>query len=320
MEAPARPVSSQIAYDTEKLAPGANIFLLNLPRKGATIALAQSQMWEKPFVYPKSLRAVSLNLPESPAEELTFENLRYLQVGGRVGGGLRDQNQGPEVSGDPLQVFLPGPGQISTGLHRPPYLSQDPPGTRYWLAVNNGATAVIAGGPHALDVLNKQTGQWRRIAMPIGSGRVRAFGPWIAAILEEPGWLATQGHQQTIVVNAEALEGIREFARKNAGAAKRQTERIDPKTTVDDFFDGEDATFPGKLMVYNALSGATFQISTGQADSEVVLVSDDAVFYRVNDQLYRAAINGGELAPAVKVAEGKEVFQAHWAFLSRVNR
>jgi hypothetical protein len=60
------------------------------------------------------------------------------------------------------------------------------------------------------------------------------------------------------------------------------------KDAVDDLFDGILSSFPGKLTLYNVQSGATFEIATEQGDSEVLLITDTAVFYRVNDALYRA--------------------------------
>jgi hypothetical protein len=48
----------------------------------------------------------------------------------------------------------------------------------------------------------------------------------------------------------------------------------------------------------------------------VVLVTNQAVFYRINDELYRAELADGKLAIAVKIAEGPAVVGAHWAFLA----
>ena len=44
-----------------------------------------------------------------------------------------------------------------------------------------------------------------------------------------------------------------------------------------------------------------------------MLVTDDAVYYRVDDALYRRQIAGG--AP-VMIAQGEEIVQVHWAVLN----
>jgi hypothetical protein len=71
------------------------------------------------------------------------------------------------------------------------------------------------------------------------------------------------------------------------GTLKRQKETIVPTLSVEDLFGQTSLIFPGELVLYNAFSRATIKIETGEADSEVLLVTDDAVFYRVNDVLYR---------------------------------
>jgi hypothetical protein len=139
---------------------------------------------------------------------------------------------------------------------------------------------------------------------------VRAFGPWLAAIKTD---LAAPLPTSSQVV---ATPQTRASRKTSPGSAKRQTEELDGKTTVDDLFQQGMDVFPGELLIYNALSGATFQISTGEGDSEILLITDSAVYYRVNDELFRAELNGGGLGKPLAIASGDEVVQAHWAFLS----
>lgn len=89
-----------------------------------------------------------------------------------------------------------------------------------------------------------------------------------------------------------------------------------PTLSVEDLFEQTSLIFPGELILYNALSRAMIKIDTGEADSEVLLVTDGTVFYRVNDALYRCPLNGSALGEPVMLASGKEIVQAHWAFLA----
>ena len=93
-----------------------------------------------------------------------------------------------------------------------------------------------------------------------------------------------------------------------------------PTLNVEELFSRSSLTFPGELILYNAFSRATIKIKTGEADSEVLLVSDDAVFYRVNDVLYRCPLNGSALGESVVLASGGEIVQAHWAFLASASQ
>jgi hypothetical protein len=148
--------------------------------------------------------------------------------------------------------------------------------------------------------------------MPFTSTRIRGFGPWVSAIAEESGDVETK----LIAGGTHTVTSLPVAGRESPGARKRQKMEIGPKMTVDSLFQGALRVYPGKLMIFNAISGAMLQISTGEGDSEVLLATDEAVFYRVNDVLYRSAISAGGLGMRVKLAEGAEIVQAHWAFLS----
>ncbi len=70
----------------------------------------------------------------------------------------------------------------------------------------------------------------------------------------------------------------------------------------------------GALYVYNVKTGAHFLIETREADSEVLLVDDASIIYRVNDQIKQAPIVGGALGPSTILATGDAVSGVHWAF------
>jgi hypothetical protein len=103
--------------------------------------------------------------------------------------------------------------------------------------------------------------------------------------------------------------------RSSPGKEKRMTEMLDPRIDVDELFDGLPEYFPGDLFLVNGRTGVQFTIHTGEGDSEVVLATDESIYYRVNDALFRADLVSGTLATGVKIAAGPDVPQAHWAFL-----
>jgi len=107
--------------------------------------------------------------------------------------------------------------------------------------------------------------------------------------------------------------------RQSPGKEKRLTEELGRYRanlyTADDTFDNSALYYPGDLAIINGRTGQLFTIHTGQGDSEVVFANDEAVYYRVNDAVYRAAItSSGKLGTGIKIAEGIEVVQAHWLF------
>ncbi len=58
--------------------------------------------------------------------------------------------------------------------------------------------------------------------------------------------------------------------------------------------------------------------NTGHGDSEVLLVQDDIVYYRVNDKIFKAPIIKGEtLGEAKLLIQDERVPDIHWAFISK---
>jgi hypothetical protein len=310
MDAPSRAVTIQIPYRSEEQLP-AGVYLLDLPKQGVTLGLQLGQNWKKDDPIPEHLVGVPLGSPDSKPLDLPMDDLGNVRTSGLVGGALPLLSQNwIWMRGDPLKV-LPGDGTgRSTGIPRPPYIKDAGIYDSYLLVANNDSVSVLQKEPGTLDVFDKKTKEWRRGTIPFLRSRVRAFGPWLAAIKTD---LAAPLPTSSQVV---ATPQTRASRKTSPGSAKRQTEELDGKTTVDDLFQQGMDVFPGELLIYNALSGATFQISTGEGDSEILLITDSAVYYRVNDELFRAELNGGGLGKPLAIASGDEVVQAHWAFLS----
>ena len=82
--------------------------------------------------------------------------------------------------------------------------------------------------------------------------------------------------------------------------------------------------FPeGILYLYNMktfkyIEWDAFENGEHQGDSEILLVQDDTVYYRINDKIYSAVIlNGEKLGEATLLVEDPRVPDVHWAFLSK---
>lgn len=72
---------------------------------------------------------------------------------------------------------------------------------------------------------------------------------------------------------------------------------------------------PGILYFYNPSTNIYFELNIKQADSEVVLIQDHKVIYRVYDELYEAELlNGKELGKSELLLEDDRVPDIHWAF------
>ena len=141
-------------------------------------------------------------------------------------------------------------------------------------------------------VLDRKTGDWRLLRVPGNSSRnVRAFGPWIAGMVDEG-------------------LGSRNF-RLSPGRHRPTDDQI---VTVDDYLENEKIYRPGTLFVYNVTTHRYYQWDTQDGDSEVILIQDDQVYYRVDHTIYRASIGEKALEKPGLLVESPEVPGIHWAF------
>jgi hypothetical protein len=62
-------------------------------------------------------------------------------------------------------------------------------------------------------------------------------------------------------------------------------------------------------------TGRYYQIRTDQGDSEILLVYKDSVYYRVNDSLFVAPINGNSIGLAKLLVKSDVIPEVHWAFM-----
>gem|GEM_PF-2121640 len=324
MAAPAVQRHLSIGYDSNELLP-AGIYLLDLPVRGLSVAMALGKMFKMDNPEPpRDLSSVSLTAPDAAQVSLPLTDLAFLRVSGLVGGAVILQAEmAPEVGGTPLQfptwtgsgvtIDIPWRGDVA-----PSTWSSGPDPYRL-TAVNDSVavlTPLLVAQSNLVDVLDKAAGSWHRYMLPFAVSRARAFGPWVAAIRTEPRNAAWSALKRTSV----AVSELQKF-RSSPGREKRLTENIKDcdsphcSFVVEDLFNNLPDYYPGDLSVLNGRTGQILTIHTGQGDSEVVLATDDAVYYRVNDALYRADLAAGKLGSGIKIAEGPDIVQAHWAFL-----
>jgi hypothetical protein len=73
--------------------------------------------------------------------------------------------------------------------------------------------------------------------------------------------------------------------------------------------------FPGRLHLYNIETERLDTIVTNQGDSEILLIENDTVYYRVSDRLYSAPITEKGIGAAKLIAKDDLIRDSHWAFI-----
>lgn len=136
---------------------------------------------------------------------------------------------------------------------------------------------------------------WHQLSEPgASSSWVRAFGAWVAtAELRAKGETLTESAGRT------------EWRRKDQGSGPDLESRFREVRGV----------IPGILHLFDVAGGRDYTIATKQADSEILVVDDKTVYYRVSDRLYASAIGDKALGPARLVATSELIRDVHWAFV-----
>ena len=319
MDDPGTRTVRSVAYDSGRFLP-LRIYLLSHAREGLGVALELGgELAPSGTGWPSDLKFVPLK--DGADVQLPLEDTRYLRWAGFPGGPIDNFHLQIELKGDPLSVSNGNNARVSIAISRPPYL-RNYTGNLTLVANDDDRTILeSAAEPGVIDVLDKAKNEWRRIPTPFG-GVLRAFGPWVAGLEVRSANLNSAPSKKALIV----VTGKEERA-VSPGSKKRMSEKIrassdvsdDDSASVEDYFamkNLQGIVYPGELFVLNVNTGAQIRISTGSGDSEVLLVANGVIYYRVDDALFRADIVGSSLSNTVKLAEGPEIVQAHWAFLN----
>ena len=162
---------------------------------------------------------------------------------------------------------------------------------------------------HSFQVYDRKSMTWHAANLNAGPS-VRGFGPWIATasfVRKRPNGVAI--YQADLKKEPESPGAASRKRILNPGARERD------QVSLDSRFQQVPFQLTGDLQLYNARTRQSLTISTGQGDSEILLVDSDTVYYRVNDTLYRALIRNGRPEPVKKILTDDSVQLAHWAFL-----
>lgn len=147
----------------------------------------------------------------------------------------------------------------------------------------------------------KSAKNWEELNIEGNRTRIQAYGNWITG---------------TIAENNENKQRV------SPGKKYRKQQPNEYGPGFDVMTELLHIYYPGKLFIYNTLSQSYLEWETKenevvQGDSEVLLIEDEVVYYRVNDKIYQAKIiNGKQLDKPQLLLKDYRVPDIHWAFFS----
>jgi hypothetical protein len=167
------------------------------------------------------------------------------------------------------------------------------------IAINNAQALGVAlrdsAGRWQLAVLRKDDSTWRALpGLRATAPFVRGFGSFVAVADTAP----------RAVGNSES-----------AGQAEWRKTEVAAGPSIEERFKDLPYVLPGKLDLYDVATEKLYHIDTNQGDSEILLVDNGTVYYRVSDRLYSATIGTDGLEPAKLLSTSESIRDVHWAFI-----
>ncbi len=233
--------------------------------------------------------------------EKGVEIYKYLRITGGAEGPRKGftNAMGLRQSGDGQLITFGGRGTLPIGPPLPSPLRFSPREGTVLLLGNSKFMAVanvtLFPERHAIPyrMLDRRTNTWTQLDIPGNeSWNVRAFGPWMAGIIDE---------------------GLHDKPFRLSPGRHKLDPRA-PLETVDQYLEVEQIYRTGRLFLYNIETRHYYEWDTHDGDCEIILVEDGQVYYRVDQTIYRARIGAKTLEKPEVLVEGGAVPGIHWAF------
>jgi hypothetical protein len=290
-----------------------NQWLANVPGKGPIFQtyLAQSagDAIVRGLLLDPSVPCDESYRPSFPAD------IRYASAHGMSG-------VGDVTSRDSFIASVDDSGRIIFNPRSPIYLDVDelPVALRKkgqgGIMVNNSQAVLFFLGndePGRGLVYRRRRRTWRPVLFPTDVCNCREFGKFIAITeTRHKRALMEQMREHPGVVYADAVMAAGE---QSPGSSEWRQAATDYGPNQDENFAHSLNVFPGRLHLYNIETERVFTIETKQGDSEILLVENNAVYYRVSDRLYSAPITDKGIGTAKLIATDDIIRDSHWAFI-----
>ncbi len=205
--------------------------------------------------------------------------------------------------------FLARPIALETVVPASLVRDLDLNGSGFSIMVNDFRLLVLSvtetGARKLILIYRKQNRDWKRVRVNDSAGQiVRGFGRYLGIAETRPRKSASD---------------------EMPGRAAWRTKESKRGPTSDEWFGplgmpmGGQLLLAGVLHLYDSETERMYKIVTNQADSEIILVDNGLVYYRVADRLFSAPIEERKLGAPKLLAAGEDIRDAHWAFMKRAS-
>jgi hypothetical protein len=271
-----------------------------------------------------ALRSEGLSMsldPETPCDRSfsavpPYDSLKYIDAHGMVGVGDELSPEGAHAGINPdgelaymgVEFGFRIPVERLKELPKDAFVRIDTNTPQMMIAaVVDNATRV---GARFL-LFRKSDQSWHEIPVKSDHFGLRGFGAFVAGVEDvgkpaEPRVGTTAAAERALTRHSDPV---------SAGGAEWRTRPNRTGPSLVDSFRNASAAYPGRLHVYNIDTEKLFTITTNQGDSEILLIEDNTVYYRVSNRLYTAPITDSGIGAATLIATDEAIRDAHWAFI-----
>jgi hypothetical protein len=205
---------------------------------------------------------------------------------------------------------------VDLGIAAPPGV-QTPAEENWSLSIHNSRITVlhrskdpeassVNEGSSPIHVWTAQSGRWATFRVPGAIPIIKNLG----------GWIAGAAAVESLDRQSPGAVNRRQYPPPAADVNSTPPPRpaVPTRPVTDEMFREIRQYYGGVLFLIDPQSGRQFQIRTGEGDSEILLVQDNSVYYRVNAKLYKAQIQGSSIGAPELVVEADAITDVHWAF------
>jgi hypothetical protein len=333
MDSPAAPVSRALELPDLNSAPWDPWTTPRSPRdpRAASSSLIAVRLIESNAVkslvlkYASDRGLVSAAIPFTavgfgPQKYIPDSDMASLRVFGDFGLAELGYSDKRQVRTDRGRVVNPGGGGVGfdLGLSAPAAL-EGPKSDRRWLLAQTKQMSVLweppapnASEESVLHVWTPQSSKWTQFRVPGDRPEVKAIGSWILGITSS----GAKGRTSPGQIDRKKRKDNMDNPAKN-DKDKSNAKPTQKRPDTDYWFRVAEKYYPGTLFAIDTATGRTIFLPTNQGDSEILLIRDDVVIYRVSDRLYSSRIQGTTVGAPQLIAQDEAVPDMHWAFSSR---
>ena len=167
----------------------------------------------------------------------------------------------------------------------------------------NNKTNLVLNSAKGYMVYNKESKQWFSLNFKGDRTRIYNYGNWLAG---------------TILQSYNKSDSDTIIRKDSPGMDVRKKLNSQNPFNVDERFFDKGIYSPGILYLLNSFTKKYLEIVTNQGDSEVLLVENNVVYYRVNDEIFkRTIINSEKLGEPELMIKSMDALDIHWAFITK---